>query len=110
MKILNEFENPNSTEELKKLIITDLVAKIGWIKGNYPNKIDSESNLDIIFRHLAFENVVGDTISTDYIWDNSNEIYTEIVKLFPISKFFFGKTFPNIRWFISSNTVVYTLC
>ena len=111
MKVFNEFENPNpaiSNEEIKKLIIQDLVAKIGWIRGNYPSKKDSITNLDILFRHLAYEYNESKSDS-DYIWDNTNEIFTEIVKLFPISKYFFGKEFPKVRWFIFSNTVVYTL-
>jgi hypothetical protein len=111
MKILNEFEYTNSNEEIKKLIIQDLVAKIGWIKGNYPNKIDSSNNLDILFRHLSFEDNKEDVPISDYIWDNINEIYTEIVKLLPISKYFFGKEFPKIRWFFNKdNTITYTLC
>lgn len=111
MKILNEFEYTNSNEEIKKLIIQDLVAKIGWIKGNYPNKKDSISNVDILIRHLAFEDNKADNPTSDFIWENTSEIYTEIVKLFPIGAYFFGKTFPKIRWFIyPDNTIVYTLC
>lgn len=113
MKIFNEFSNEGitSNEEIKKLIITDLVAKIGWIKGNYPNKTDSSNNLDILFRHLAFEDNKEENPKSDFIWDNDNEIFTEIVKLLPISKYFFGKQFPVIRWFYNTdNTITYTLC
>ena len=113
MKIFNEFSNEHSisNEEIKKLIITDLVAKIGWIKGNYPNKVDSSNNLDILFRHLAFEDNKEGTPKSDFVWDNDNEIFTEIVKLLPISKYFFGKQFPVIRWFYNpDNTITYTLC
>ena len=116
MKILNEFSytHPIEIEEIKKIIIQDLVAKIGWIKGNYPNKIDSVNNLDIIQRHLAFEDgmeySLEDNALSINIWDNTNEIYTEIVKLFPVSKYFFGKEFPKIKWISTkNNTIVYNI-
>jgi len=110
MKVFNEFAYQTSDEEIKKLIIQDLVAKIGWIKGNFPNKVDSVTNLDILFRHLAFEDNKEDSPISDKIWDNDNEIFTEIVKQFPISKYFFGKKFPTVRWFVNKdNTITYTL-
>ena len=107
MKILNEFDYQTSEEEIKKLIIQDLSAKIGWIKSNYPNKMDSETNLAIIFRHLAFENIKE--CHKDYVWDNDKEIYTELVKLLPISKYFFGRTFPTIIWYYYPSSIGYTL-
>lgn len=112
MKIFNEFDisTPISNEEIKRLIIQDLVAKIGWIKGTYPNKVDSSNNFDLLFRHLAFEdNKESEPVSCT-TWDNENEIFTEIVRLFPISKYFFGKKFPVIKWYCySDNTLTYTL-
>lgn len=112
MKIFNEFDGSISNEEIKKLIIQDLVAKIGWIKGNYPNKMDSSNNLDILFRHLAFEDNKVECPTSDFLWDDENEIYNEIIMLLPISKYFFGKdNFPKIRWFYNTDkTITYTLC
>lgn len=111
MKVFNEFSYQVSESEIKKLIIQDLVAKIGWIKGNYPNKVDSTTNLDILFRHLAFEDGKDENPISSVTWDNENEIFTEIVTQFPISKYFFGKEFPKIRWFVNKdNTITYTLC
>jgi len=106
MKVLNEFGNSNIQEsEIKDLIVQDLVAKIGWIKGNYPNKSDSETNIDILIRHLSFEsNIKGE----ETIWKDTNEIFTKIVKLFPISIYFFGKEFPKIKWITSNNIIAYT--
>ena len=110
MKIFNEFNIPASETEIKKLIIKDLVAKIGWIRGNYPNKVDSVNNLDILFRHLAFEDNKESEPTSTKVWNNDNEIYSMIINLLPISKYFFGKNFPTIKWFINSDdTLTYTL-
>ena len=110
MKVFNEFAYQVSNNEIKKLIIQDLVAKIGWIKGDYPNKVDSISNLDILFRHLAFEDNKDGNPTSTFTWDNDSEIFSGIVTLLPISKYFFGKKFPHIRWFVNKdNTITYTL-
>ena len=107
MRVLNEFNITENQEDIKDLIITDLVAKIGWIKGNYPNKKDSDTNLDLLYRHLSFENYKESIES--YFWDNNTEIYSRIVKKLPISWHFFGDNFPFIKWYCDDDTIYYTL-
>lgn len=115
MKILNEFNLENNSETIKEAIVRDLVTKIGCIRGNYPGKVDSVTNLEILMRHYAFDDMRNTLESqmhyVDFIWDDWDDIYGRVIKYLPISKYFFGKTTKvRIRWFYyDDKTVTYTV-
>lgn len=113
MRILNEFKT-NDKIEIKNLVVKDLSTKIGWILSSYPSKIESETNLDLLFKHFSFldpRNSSTDTklLYTEYVL-KSEEIFEELVKILPISTKFFGEHFPNIKYYcFEDGTSTYTI-
>lgn len=110
MRVLNEFKVSQSTKdiEIKQNIVQDLCAKIGYIKGYYPNKVDSSTNADILLKHFGYDTQI-ETVSM-VEWNNESELHTMILETLPISRYFFGKKPPIVMWYVTKeDTVVYTL-